>query len=408
MKNQSLHLLGNVTLAVAFALCLTLAGCQPDEESLHQNDRQLTSTPALEHILSLGFAPGQIEEFSEFYLVEGDILFYKDQHGQGVPNTEQASTNALISGGNQDNITVRIDASLPSSGTDNWRPEIQQAINDWNAVSCSKIRLVLTTSSTADITVRSDFGSLPDDVIASATFPANGNAGPTVQINLDFLSNRTVSTGQKRYNMVHEFGHCLGFRHTNWASRGESVGSIGANYIPETPINDNLSVMNGGTALNSWIGFSNFDVTALRNIYPALTASCPAPFFRYFGNTNHFYTTNWAELGSGRNGYNLDQIQCRVFGTQASGTVPLYRYYNGAIRNHFYTTNFNELGNGGNGYIAEGIACYVYPGPGSGRVPLYRYYITSLGNHFYTTNFNELGSGGPGVSYEGIACYVLP
>nr|WP_231503762.1 hypothetical protein [Paenibacillus sp. 1-18] len=37
--------------------------------------------------------------------------------------------------------------------------------------------------------------------------------------------------------------------------------------------------------------------------------------------------------------------------------MPLYRYYNGT--DHFYTTDFNELGNGRSGYSLEGIAGYI-------------------------------------------------
>ncbi|MFA0960176.1 M57 family metalloprotease [Roseivirga sp. BDSF3-8] len=408
MKIKSLcYIRGAIIFLALVTVFPCLTGCESPEE-VRVPEVELTQTAALDHILSLDFSPDRIEEFPDFYLVEGDILFYKDDYAKDGPSTEQASTNALISRGNQNNVTVRIDGSMPSGGADNWRPEIQQAINDWNSVGCSRIRLVLTTSSTADITIRSDFGALGNNVIASASFPSNGNPGSFIQVNFDFLNNTNVSSGQKRYNMVHEFGHCLGFRHTNWAGRNEGVGTVGANYIPQTPVNDSNSIMNGGTALNSWVGFSSFDVKALQNIYPALNTTCPAPFYRYFGNGNHFYTTDWSVFGSGRSGYNLESIQCRVFGAQASGTVPLYRYYNASANNHFFTTNFNELGSGRAGYNYEGVQAYVYPNAGTGRVPLYRYFLTGSVDHFYTTNFNELGNGGSGVIYEGIACYVLP
>ena len=50
---------------------------------------------------------------------------------------------------------------------------------------------------------------------------------------------------------------------------------------------------------------------------------------------------------------------------QYHDTVPLYRYWNGA--DHFYTTNWHEIGThisghtGQHNYRCEGIACYVYP-----------------------------------------------
>ncbi len=72
---------------------------------------------------------------------------------------------------------------------------------------------------------------------------------------------------QKTYNLVHELGHCIGFRHTNWYSLGEGSGSVGANQIPGSPTSDSNSVMNGGTALNSWKGFSNWDIFSVKYLY---------------------------------------------------------------------------------------------------------------------------------------------
>jgi len=78
--------------------------------------------------------------------------------------------------------------------------------------------------------------------------------------------------------------------------------------------------------------------------------------------TDHFYTTNYGELGAGAHGWTLEGIQGYVYAVQKGGTVPLYRYWNANVADHFYTTNFAELGNGANGWVLEGIQCYVYPG----------------------------------------------
>lgn len=66
--------------------------------------------------------------------------------------------------------------------------------------------------------------------------------------------------------------------------------------------------------------------------------------------------------------------------------APLYRYFNPSVVDHFYTTNFNELGGGGNGYNYEGIQSFIYPYPVKGSVPLYRYWQPQVSDHFYTTN----------------------
>ncbi len=132
------------------------------------------------------------------------------------------------------------------------------------------------------------------------------------------------------------------------------------------------------------------------------------PLYRYWnpGIGDHFYTTNWNELGTGRYGWGYEGIQCYVSSQQQAGMIPLYRYWNGAIGDHFYTTNWNELGAGRYGWGYEGVQCYVFGQQQSGTVPLYRYWNPGATDHFYTTNWNELGTGRYGWGYEGIQCFV--
>ncbi|RKH88714.1 hypothetical protein D7Y13_41260, partial [Corallococcus praedator] len=134
------------------------------------------------------------------------------------------------------------------------------------------------------------------------------------------------------------------------------------------------------------------------------------PLHRYWnaGAGDHFYTTNWNELGGGNHGWGYEGIQCHIYPTARSGTVPLYRYWNAGIGDHFYTTNWGELGTGAYGWGYEGIQGHVYPTARSGTVPLYRYWNAGIGDHFYTTNWGELGTGAYGWGYEGIQCYVEP
>ena len=141
---------------------------------------------------------------------------------------------------------------------------------------------------------------------------------------------------------------------------------------------------------------------------PAPPVSARVPLYRYWNPAigDHFYTTNWSELGSGRYGWNYEGIQCFVSGQTQSGLVPLYRYWNPTIGDHFYTTNWAELGSGRYGWRYEGIQCYVRSQQQSGTVPLYRYWNPLNTDHFYTTNWSELGSGKYGYRYEGIQCYV--
>jgi subtilisin family serine protease len=153
--------------------------------------------------------------------------------------------------------------------------------------------------------------------------------------------------------------------------------------------------------------------TPNRIVYSLIGAapSSPAgtvPLYRYFslGATDHFYTTDWNELGSGRLGYEFDWVQCRIFSQQQSGRTALYRYYNATTGDHFYTTNYSELGGGAQGYNFEWVQGYVYSTQQPGTVPLYRYWNPITYDHLYTTNWNELGNGRDGYNFEWVQCYV--
>jgi hypothetical protein len=135
------------------------------------------------------------------------------------------------------------------------------------------------------------------------------------------------------------------------------------------------------------------------------------PLYRYYNPSivNHFYTVNFSELGSGRDGYISEGIAAYISTQQYPGTIALYRAYNASATDHFYTTNLSELvASGALGYAYEGVAGYVYSIPVTDTVPLYRYYSSRGTDHFYTTNFAELGGGKDGYVFEGITGYVIP
>lgn len=228
------------------------------------------SDPFVIKLTKMGFELKNIEEFKDYYLVEGDIIFDKSKKNiTGKPN--QYYTNSLVGMNKVNNISVRMDPSIPTSGVDDWRTAVNSAITYWNNIPSSRVNFIFTTNATADITITSDNGVLKDNQIAAAGWPSNSNPGTSIMINLDFSSNISVLEGQKSYNIVHELGHCIGFRHTNWLIRGEEINpsgnDLGANNIPYTS-NDASSVMNGGTALNSYSGFSTEDNYSARYLYP--------------------------------------------------------------------------------------------------------------------------------------------
>jgi len=136
----------------------------------------------------------------------------------------------------------------------------------------------------------------------------------------------------------------------------------------------------------------------------------PAPMHRYWNTQifDHFYTTNWAELGGGNAAWAYESVAFRLHLQAVAGAVPLYRYFNAQLGDHMYTTDFGELGAGRFGWLYEGVAGYVHDQPAANIVPLYRYWNGTGGDHFYTTDWNELGNGKLGYVFESIACHVHP
>ena len=94
-----------------------------------------------------------------------------------------------------------------------------------------------------------------------------------------------------------------------------------------------------------------------------------------------------------------------VFNAPVTGTAPLHHYVNSRNKNHFYTTNWNELESGKRDFLYSGVLCYIFKDPQTGAVPLHRYFNTR--HHLYTSNWTELENG-ESYRYEGIAGYIFP
>ncbi len=222
-----------------------------------------------QQVAALGFRADMIEDHGDFVLVEGDIYLSKAQLrtagplGADDPMSPrfQYRTANLVSQANVRDIVV--DVSGLASEPD-WQTAAREALTHWSGITSSNVLMV--EGAPADITVATTCTSY--NVAAYASFPAGGNVGPTIYVNSCF--GYSTSHAQKVHNMVHELGHTIGFRHTNYTQQGESAGVEGAVHIFGTPTsgNDPGSVMNGGTALNAWAGFSAADLTAVRSIYP--------------------------------------------------------------------------------------------------------------------------------------------
>ncbi|MGB3182118.1 MAG: M57 family metalloprotease [Cyclobacteriaceae bacterium] len=347
---------GRLTTALMATVILGLSSCQ-ESTVVEELDTQSEASLKLEHpvvakLLEFGFKAEDIVEIEGYFLVEGDMLFskeieewpFKSDTRKGAEN-EQYRTYNLVSAENQ---VIRVNPySVKTTDQDNWYDATLQAMQDWTNISNCRIQFQ-QDGGYEDINIRFDNGSLPNNVIAAAGFPSAGKPYVEVLINPDFYSNLNVSESSKRYNMAHELGHCIGFRHSNYASRGETAGTVGAIQVPGTPTSDGSSVMNGGTALNSWAGFSSYDQIGVRNLYPE--PSCPTQTVSSYYNDwltypnggeelveNSTYTIRWntAKFTGSQIKLELlsfgDLYMNSWYGTQLSTTVPNTGSYSWAV-----------------------------------------------------------------------------
>ena len=158
-----------------------------------------------------------------------------------------------------------------------WRAAITNAISTWAEAAQFKFRI---TNNYFDADIR----VLPSTILgpkiaAEASFPRVLEWGPTQYYGngVSFSSPKLVAPGNlirvnvkecKLYSlssassvMLHEFGHCFGFKHTN-SNDGERV--------PGTPDFDPFSIMNTYN-VDIYRGFSKNDLKAIQFMYPKQT-----------------------------------------------------------------------------------------------------------------------------------------
>jgi hypothetical protein len=252
-----------------------------------------TDQDMTERIVTMGFRRDMIVDEGDHFRVEGDVIIEKrnltgprlDQARTPVrgPAYQWHTTN-LVS---QANMARGLRVNLSGiSGNSAWTNAVRSALNNYSTPQGNKIHI--SEGTPADITF--SFGTLPAGVIAQASFPASGLPGTTVTISTAYAS--SLSSSQKRWAMVHEIGHTIGYRHSNWQANGESSTPFGAIQVPGTPSSDLGSVMQAVLPSGSWSGFNSYDVLTNQYAYPA-----PAPSMTSQGyNASNHPTFTWSSV----------------------------------------------------------------------------------------------------------------
>jgi hypothetical protein len=250
-------------LYTALLAAFTWWGCSKEQAPKKKDVPTVQEDAVLKKILREGFKREDIVEEKDWYIVQGDIIFYKQEpaHQPGQVHTEQFRTPYLVAPAYR-NIKVYLSAA--SFKSINLSSVLDSVINAYNALE-TDIRFKRVYSSyEADIKIVKE-DSLKG-LAGLAGFPFSyGKPFPVVFISEYTLKeNSFTSASQLMILVAHELGHCIGLRHTN-----QSYGI----HIPGTPPSDSASFMNSsGPYDGKWAGFSYYDAHAMKALYS------PAPY----------------------------------------------------------------------------------------------------------------------------------
>ncbi|NJC26929.1 M57 family metalloprotease [Neolewinella antarctica] len=205
------------------------------------------------------------------YRVGGDIDLTKSQleelRGMDDALLKQYRTNNLVT---KQTINVVGYTGGTFALTSKMQTALQWTVNNYNALNINKtFNLRFAASTNGDIVVYRQPNN--DGAGGIAGFPSGGRPFKYVQI---YTGMDQYDTNTNEHVITHEIGHCMGLRHTDYATRqscnqsGEGAGRDGAVYIPGTPRGfDANSVMLACFSANEDGEFGQFDRVALETIY---------------------------------------------------------------------------------------------------------------------------------------------
>ena len=279
--------LGSVPLLAA--VLLAIGACNSDQ---NQNPTgPVDDASLLDEVSKMGFSARDAVDMGDRFLVEGDIVLLKadlkarlspsvpmaTKPRQVPPPSKQWSATWTASWVANADYTINLDAL---AGQDDWLAAAQEAVQHWNNDITSRVHFDILSGYSANLTFSTytQWCYQSPCTLALGEYPQQiGNyneasIGHHIQVNLGFRvglgAGGKPTYAAKVNTLVHEIGHTLGFRHTNWQQLGDSENPVGAHQIAGTPPSDYYSVMNGGTANRDWEGFSYYDRTAIRTLFP--------------------------------------------------------------------------------------------------------------------------------------------
>jgi hypothetical protein len=213
-------------------------------------------------ILALGFNKGNIVEYKDYYLVDGDMVFKKNlKLNAPLPTLKQAhypNSSIYI----PSTVYVYIDRSsfsyIDSAAITS---AAEQAMYYYNQLYTNTFFYRSETYSQCKIYITN--GQLSENNCGGwGDYPAAGFNGSTLYLDEDFI----VENSEDLVLLIaHQMGHIIGLRHTDWYEQGENE-AWQITGTPEYPATDGSSMMNKVTCDKSWGGFSYYDQVAIHSI----------------------------------------------------------------------------------------------------------------------------------------------
>jgi Dual-action HEIGH metallo-peptidase len=260
MKHSNGHFIRSV-ICIA-SLLILFSSCSKNDKALKDPAPVPSAVDEMtNYLVSLGFDQKHIVFANDRVVIESDIVItipelkqrvaaWKAEQKSGVPQTEQRRGTYIVSNAYNTNIKFYIEPAVPAA----WVTAIQGAVNNWNAVNGTRLGMSIV-SNLASANTRIFMGFENSNWIARAYLPgSDSKPGVSVEINSNYNS---LPASQKLFAITHEFGHTIGFYHTN-----QTTGTL----IPGTPSTDPNSVMN--STVLSWTAFTAGDVLATQILYP--------------------------------------------------------------------------------------------------------------------------------------------
>lgn len=248
-----------------------------------------------QQILNLGFNQNSIIDYGKYYLVEGDIRFWKTAavSPNARPSQRAVTQYKLPNLSSVGNITVRVDNNFPNSTfRNNVITAVQTACSRWNGIN-SAVNFTYTSGSTATIVVGYE-SNLPSTQYGAGDYPVGCETGSGVGPTLGISTNAgNLTSTPLAFVLTHELGHTIGLAHTDQGALSYQIFG--------TPTSDSNSIMQSGPAdgissnplsVPTRSSFTTGDQNAVKFLFPAGGATV-TPIYNSQGDPSNPIQVTW-------------------------------------------------------------------------------------------------------------------